>query len=102
MVRFRLFGWRFVFGIIMRWEGREPYQSDVITTWGSSIAASLLLLSSESNTKDLLNRHTCQGMLSVSTQSPNTYVLIERNERGVLINLTLYMLGLGCVVLYSS
>ena len=29
---FVLFGWRFVFGIIMmRWEGREPFQSDVIT-----------------------------------------------------------------------
>ena len=31
---FVLFGWRFVFGIIMRWDGREPAPSDAITTLG--------------------------------------------------------------------
>ena len=41
---FVLFGWRFVFGIIMRWERREPLQSDAITTLGNNKAASLLLL----------------------------------------------------------
>ena len=68
---FVLLGWRFVFGIIMRWEGREPSLSDVITTLGknNNEAASLLLLSfaKVSSTKDLLSRHTCQGMLCVST-----------------------------------
>ena len=42
---FVLFGWRFVFGIIMRLEGREPSHSDAITTLGNNKAASLLLLS---------------------------------------------------------
>ena len=27
-------GWRFVFGRIMRWEGRKHFPSDVITTMG--------------------------------------------------------------------
>ena len=50
---FVLFGWRFVFGIIMRWEGREPFQSDVITTLGNNKAASLLLsFKKVSSTKD--------------------------------------------------
>ena len=31
---FVLFGWQFVFGIIMKWDGREPTSSDSITTLG--------------------------------------------------------------------
>ena len=33
---FVLHGWRFVFGIFMRWEGREPFLShpDVLATLG--------------------------------------------------------------------
>ena len=31
---FVLLGWRFVFGIIMKRDGREPTSSDVITTLG--------------------------------------------------------------------
>ena len=66
---FVLFGWRFVFGIIMRWEAREHVHSDAITTMGNSKAASLLCLSfaKVSNTKDLLKRQTCPGILCVST-----------------------------------
>ena len=66
---FVLFGWRFVFGIIMNWEGREPSHSDDITTLGNKKAASLLLLSFAklSSTKDLTNRQTCQRILCVST-----------------------------------
>ena len=45
---FVLFGWSFVFGIIMRWDEREPSHPDVITTLGNNKAASLLLLSFES------------------------------------------------------
>ena len=65
---FVLFGWRFVYGIIMRWEG-QPFLSDAITTLGNNKAASLLLLSvvKVSNTKDLLNRQTCHGILCVYT-----------------------------------
>ena len=46
----------------MRWEGREPFPSDAITTLGNNNAASLLLLSfvKVSNTEDLLNKLTCQ------------------------------------------
>ena len=42
---------------------------------GIDKAASLLLLSSAkaSNTKDLLNKQTCQGILCISTQSPNIH-----------------------------
>ena len=66
---FELFGWRSVFEIIMGWEGRDPFPSDAITTLGNNQAASLLLLSfaKVSNTKDLVNRQTCQGVLCVST-----------------------------------
>ena len=62
---FVLFGWRFVFGIIMRWDGREPAPADAITTLGNNKVASLLLLRSAkvSGTKDLLDRPTCQGIL---------------------------------------
>ena len=58
-------GWRLVFGIITRWEGRELYLSDAITTLGNNKVASLLLLSvaKVSSTKDLLNRQTCQRIL---------------------------------------
>ena len=57
---FVLFGWRFVFGIIMRWEGRAPFPSYAITTLGNSKADSLLLLSfaNVSYTKGMLNRQT--------------------------------------------
>ena len=70
---FVLCGWRFVFGIIMRWEGREPSYSDAITTLGNNKADSLLLLSfaKVSSTKGLLNRQTCQRMLCVFTKSPH-------------------------------
>ena len=53
----------------MGWEGRDPFPSDAITTLGNNQAASLLLLSfaKVSNTKDLVNRQTCQGVLCVST-----------------------------------
>ena len=66
---FILFGWRFVFGIIMIWEGREPSHSDVITTLGLIKAAALRLLSfaKVTSTKDMLNRQACQGILCVST-----------------------------------
>ena len=72
---FLLFGWRFVFGIIMRWEGREPFLSDAITTLGSNKAACLLRLNfaKVSSTKDLLNRQTCEGILClrlVTSQYP--------------------------------
>ena len=40
-----LFGWCFVFAIIMRWGEREPFPSDAVTTLGNNQAASLLLLS---------------------------------------------------------
>ena len=40
---FVLFRWRFVFGIIMAWKGREPFPSDAITTLENNKAASLLL-----------------------------------------------------------
>ena len=67
---FVLFGWRFVIGIIVRWEGREPFPSDAITTLGNNKAASLQLLSfaKVSSTKDLLNRQTCREY-SVSLSS---------------------------------
>ena len=57
---FILFGWRFVFWINMRWERREPFPSDAITTLGNNKAASLLLLSFKKviSTKDLRNRKT--------------------------------------------
>ena len=57
---FVLFGWRFVFGMIMRWEGRAPFPSYAITTLGNSKADSLLLLSfaNVSYTKGMLNRQT--------------------------------------------
>ena len=41
---FVLFGWLFVFGMIMRWDGREPTLSDAVTTLGNNKAASLLPL----------------------------------------------------------
>ena len=28
---FVLFGWRFEFGTVMRWKGRQPYPSDAVT-----------------------------------------------------------------------
>ena len=61
---FVLFGWRFVFGITMRWEGREPFPFRYHDC-GISKAAFLLLLSfaTVSNTKDMLNRWTCQEIL---------------------------------------
>ena len=57
---FILFGRRFVFGINMRWERREPFPSDAITTLGNNKADSLLLLSfaNVSYTKGMLNRQT--------------------------------------------
>ena len=73
---FVLFKWRFVFGIIMRWEGREPFLSpfrrsppDAITTPGLINAAALLRLSfaKVSNTKDVPNRQTRQEILCVFT-----------------------------------
>ena len=39
---FVLFGWRLVFGIIMGWEGRDLFPSDVIATLGKK--KNLLLL----------------------------------------------------------
>ena len=55
---FVLFGWRFVFGIIMRWEGREPVSSRCHR------AVSLLLsFAKVSNTKDMLYRQTYLGIL---------------------------------------
>ena len=53
----------------MKWDGREPAPSDVVTTLGNNKAASLLLVSSAkvSSTEDLLNRQTSQGILCVST-----------------------------------
>ena len=68
---FVLFGWCVVFGIIMRWEEREPFQSDVDTTRGNSTAASLFGGPKVSSTKDLLNGQTCQGILCASTWSPH-------------------------------
>ena len=58
---FILFGWRFVFLIIMICEGLSPFPLDVITTLGNNEAASLLLLSFAKliNTKDLLSGQTC-------------------------------------------
>ena len=53
---FVLFRCRFVSRIMMRWEGREL----------------LLSFAKVSNTKDLLNIKTCQGMLCASTQLPHT------------------------------
>ena len=41
---FVLFGWRLVFGIIMKWDGREPAMSDNITTLGIIKLPSILLL----------------------------------------------------------
>ena len=59
----------------MRWEGREPFLSDAITTLGSNKAACLLRLNfaKVSSTKDLLNRQTCEGILClrlVTSQYP--------------------------------
>ena len=42
---FVLFGWCFVFGIIMRWEGREPFPSRCHHGSATNKADSLLLLS---------------------------------------------------------
>ena len=66
---FVLFGWRFVFEKIMRWEGREPFSSRCHNASGINKAAALLLASfaKVSNTKDLLKRQTCPGILCVST-----------------------------------
>ena len=56
---FVLFGWRF-------YSEYEMGQSDVITTLGNNKGASLQLLTfaKVSSTKDLINRQTCQGILS--------------------------------------
>ena len=72
---FVLSRWRFVVGIIMRWEGREPFSSRCHGHSGINKAASLLLLSfaKVSNTKDLLNTQPCQGILCVSAESPNKW-----------------------------
>ena len=55
---FVLFGWRFVFGIIMGWEGKGTLPFRCHHDRGIKKAASLLLLSfaKVSNTKDLLDR----------------------------------------------
>ena len=47
----------------------EPFPLDAIKTPGNNEAASPLLLSfaKVSNTKDMLFRQTCQGLLGVST-----------------------------------
>ena len=49
----------------MRWEWRKPFPSDTITTLRNNKSAFLLFLSfaKVSNTKDMLNRQTCQGIL---------------------------------------
>ena len=75
---FVLFGRHFVFRIIMRWEGREPFLPDAITTLGNIKADSLLLLSFAKviSTKDLLNRQTCQGIVCVSTLSPHMLLVL--------------------------
>ena len=62
---FELFIWRFVFGIIIRWGGREPFPFRCHHDSGINKAASLLLLgfAKVSKTKDMLNRQTCLGTL---------------------------------------
>ena len=74
---FVLFGWRFVFGIIMRWEGREPFSFRYHHDCGISKAVSLLLLSfaKVSNTKDMLRRQTWQETLCVSALLPHKSVV---------------------------
>ena len=63
----------------LRWERRQPFHSDAITTLGNNNAAFILLLSfaKVSNTKDLLNRQTCHGILlclhPVTSQSDDPY-----------------------------
>ena len=65
---FVLFRWRPVFGIIMRWEGREPFPFNCHHD-SVNKAASLLLLrfAKVSSTKDMLNTQTCQGIVCFST-----------------------------------
>ena len=65
---FVLFGWRFVLGIIMRWDGKSV-PSRCHRDSGINKAASLLILSyaKVSDTKDVVNRQTCQGILCVPT-----------------------------------
>ena len=62
----------------MRWEGREPFPSDAITTLGNNKAASLVLLrfARVSNTEDMLNRQTYQGIYAVSPHSHLTLLLL--------------------------
>ena len=68
---FVFFGWRFVSGMIMGWEGREPFLSDAIGFWEIiKLPLSyqvLVSIAKVNNTKDLLDRQTCQGILCVST-----------------------------------
>ena len=63
---FVLFGWRFVIGIIMSWEGRESPSFQMSSRLWEKIKLLLSLLlvnfAQMSSTKDLLNRQTCQGM----------------------------------------
>ena len=60
-------GWRIVFGIITRWDQREPFPSRCHHDAGNDKAASPLLLGvpKVSNTNDMLSRQTCQGITCV-------------------------------------
>ena len=76
---FVLFGWRFVVGIIMRWDRREPFLSNVIKTLGNNKASSLLLLgfAKVSSTKDLLYRQTCQEILLCLLHPVTSNIIIK-------------------------
>ena len=69
-----LLGWRFVFGIIMKCDGREPhivrYHHDSRNNKAASLLR-LMRLNKLSSTKDYLNTQTCKGMLCVSALSPH-------------------------------
>ena len=79
---FVLLGWRCVFGIIMKWDGREPHVSDAITTpgiiklllsyvfWGSKWVIA----------KDSHNRQTCKGTYSVSPPCHLTNGVVGRTK----------------------
>ena len=80
---FVLFGWRFVLGIIIRWERREPFPSRRHHDSGNNKAASLLLLSfaKVNNTKVLLSRQTCHGILCLHLV---TYVVTYSRGSGII------------------
>ena len=71
----------------MRCEGRKSFSHTCHHDAGINKAAYFLRLSfaKVSNTKNMLNRQTCQGILCVSTQSPNTKYQNAANNKHIKI-----------------